>query len=216
MSKSSPNVNVFSSQAYGVWSAPLATAFPVDPSIAPAAGWVEVGLLSDNGVTEEHTVNETDIFDLAGSLVRVARNQEQRPWTFEALEGNKNVDDLRYPTTVVATATNLNTRPVGVGTGRNLKAFLIRLQDGGVHKQIQIANGEAQWTGTVTYSGGAAAIYQFTLQPYKDSNGNYYTVLDDAPGNAATYTALAEESDQPPESGVTPAEAPPDQQSAAA
>jgi hypothetical protein len=248
----------------------------------------EVGLLTAAGITEAHGINETKIYDLAGSLVRIARNQEERPFTFTALEGNQIVDSLRYPgstsTTSGATAevqtvtltgtgtagtwaltspnfgtasglaynvsmaalqtalttafgvtmslptglagssyvvtfpsvagnvlpmtavnnitgvtaitvatttpgvTGINSRPVGVGTGRNLRVWCIDLVDGSVHKRISISSGEAVWTGTTTYSGGAAAEYAFTLQPYKDSTGVYYTILDD---DLATAEAFA-------------------------
>lgn len=288
MTKNNLNVNVFSDQNYAVWTALLGTTAPVTlPPTNPGAGFYEVGLLNASGITEAHTVNETKIYDLAGALIRIARNQEERPWTFTALEGNDVVDSLRYPgssvTTTGATAevqtitltgtgtagtwtltapnfgtasglaynislaalaaalstafgvtiptptgtpgssyvvtfpqaagnvglmtatnnitgvtsiavatttpgvTGVNARAVSTGTGRNLRTWAIDLVDGTTHKRIVINNGEAIWTGTTTYSGGAAAEYQFTLQPYKDSSSNYYTILDDDPADAETF-----------------------------
>lgn len=286
MSKNSNNVNVFNDGNYAVWTAQQGTTPPTTlPPANPGANYYECGLLSANGLTEAHNMNETSIYDLAGSLVRIARSQESRPWTFEALEGSNIVDSLRYPGSTVTTsggtaevqslavtatggtftlsggsggtgvtsaitapatssalqtairtlpgfsavtvsgsgpftitfpiglgnvgqltadATNatggtvtpstttpgvasVNSRGVGSGTGRNLRQWAIDLVDGSVHKRVLINNGEAVWTGTTTYSGSAAATYQFTLQPYKDSNGLYYVVLDDDPATSAAF-----------------------------
>jgi hypothetical protein len=288
MSKNNINVNVFADSGYAVWTAPLGTAAPtVLPPTNPGAAFDEVGLLTAAGITEAHTLNETKIYDMAGSLVRIARNQEERPFTFSALEGNNIVDSLRYPGSSVTntggtaevqtvtltgtgtagtwaltspnygtasglaynisfaalqtalqtafgitiplptgspgssyvitfpvtagnvgqlTATNnitgvtsitvatttpgvtgVNSRGVGSGTGRNLRVFCIDLVDGSLHKRIVINNGEAVWTGTTTYSGSAAAEYQFTVQPYKDSSGLYYVILEDNSADAEAF-----------------------------
>jgi hypothetical protein len=287
MTKNNQNVNVFADGNYAVWTSALGVAMPTTlPPTAPGTGWYEIGLLSDAGITEAHTYNENKIFDLAGSLVRIARTQEERPFTFVALEGNDIVDTLRYPgssvstsgataevqtvtmtgtgtagtwnlvnsrfgtvtglayniaTTALVTAiasawditvgvtgtagssyvitfptaagdvplstavnnitgvtaiavatttpgvTGVNTRAVGPGLARNLRQFAIDVVDGGLHKRVLLANGEAVWTGTTTYSGSAAAQYQFTVQAYKDISGNYYNILDDNAADAEVF-----------------------------
>jgi hypothetical protein len=289
MAKNSNNVHVYNDQNYAVWTAALGAAIPTTlPPTSPGAAYIECGLLSAAGITEAHTYNETKIYDLAGRLVRIARSQEERPFTFSALEGTDIVNTLRFPGSTVTntggtanvqtvtitgsptggtfsltlagfgslpnqpynvstsaliaailaawdltvtvtgtagssyvvtfpaaagnlspmTATNgltggtsptisvanttpgvtgVNTRAVGAGTGRNLRVFCVDLVDGTLHERRWIPNGEAVWTGTTTYSGGAAAEFQFTLQPYPDANGNYYYILDDNPADAEAF-----------------------------
>ena len=98
MSKNNTNVNVYADSNYAVWTAPTGTAPPTTlPPANPGVAFDEVGLLTAAGITEAHSLNETKIYDLGGSLVRIARNQEERPFTFSALEGNSIVDALRYP-----------------------------------------------------------------------------------------------------------------------
>jgi hypothetical protein len=288
MAKENANVHVYDDQNYAVFvgtagtSAPSTFTLDSNGNVVPPSGFVEVGLLSDNGITEAHNMNETKIYDMAGSLIRIARNQEERPFTFEAMEDNAMVRRLLYRSTtstsgataevqtltisgsptggtfsvtlagygtasginynaaastvqtalrsawglavdvtgsaggpytityptaagnvplaaadgstltggtspsaavVVATpgVTGVNSTPVGSGTGRDLRPFCIVLKDGSVVKLISINSGEATQTGTVAYTGSGAAIYQFTVQPYKDANGNYFTILDNDP-----------------------------------
>lgn len=286
MAKNNTNVNVYADGNYAVWTGVLGTATPVTlPPTNPGAGYYECGLLSSAGITEAHTFSENKIYDMAGSLVRIARTQEERPFTFVALEGNNVVNSLRYPGSSVTTTstanvqtitiagtgtagtfsltlpefaqasglaynisaaalaaaltsatgltvgvtgtpgtsyivtfpatagalglmtavsnitgatsitvanttpgtTGINTRAVGPGTGRNLRQFVLDKVDGDVHERILINNGEAVWTGTTVYSGANAAEYTFTLQPYKDANGNFYTIIDDNEANAEAF-----------------------------
>ena len=289
MAKENANVHVYDDQGYAVYvggsgvSAPTTFTLDSNGNVDPPAGFAEVGLLSDNGITEGHNLNETKIYDMSGALIRIARNQEERPFTFEALEDNREVRSLLYPGSSVTTTggtaevqtvtisgtptggtftisvgnwgtttplaynatsatvqtalrnatgldiavtgsaggpytvtypvaagdvsdatadgsaltggtspaaavtittpgvTGINSTGVGSGTGRNLRPFFIVLKDGGVNKCIAINSGEAAQTGTVGYTGNGAAVYQFTVQPYKDANGHFFTILDNDP-----------------------------------
>lgn len=289
MAKENANVHVYNDQGYAVLTAAAGTAAPTtftldsNGNVVLPTGYVEVGLVSDNGITEGHSLNETKIFDMSGALIRIARNQEERPFTFEALEDNREVRALLYPSSSVSTAgataevhtatvtgsptggtftltlpgygtsaamafnvttaaaqtalrlawglsvtvtgtagtsyvityptasgnvptatadaslltggtspaigvvvttpgvTGVNTTAVGAGTGRNLRPFCIILKDGSVTKVVAINSGEATQTGTITYSGTGASIYQFTVQPYKDANGYFFSILDNDP-----------------------------------
>lgn len=289
MAKTPNNVHVYNDQNYAVRTAVAGTADPMSvPPTDPGIAWYEVGLLTDAGITEAHTYNETKIYDLAGKLQRIARNQEERPFTFSALEGSNVVDSLRFPGTSVTntggtaevqtvaisgvptggtftltlpgfaslpaqvynvttsalqaamraawdipvtvsgtagtsyvtnfsalegdvplmTATNnltggttpaitvttgtpgvtgVNRRAVSSGLARNLRAWTIDLVDGSVHKRFYLPSGEAMWTGTTTYSGGAPSEYQFTVQPFPDANGNYYYINSDDPADAQSF-----------------------------
>jgi hypothetical protein len=286
----SNNVHAYNGTNYAVRTAPFGTTLPTDLT-ASLASFFDAGLLSDAGITEAHNLNETDIYDLSGQLIRVVRNQEQRPFTFEGIESNGVVQGLLYPGTTLSTTgataevqtltitgaptggtftltvpgfgttapltagasvpttaavasalttlvggtvtvtgtpgssyictfpaslgniaqmtvaasltggttptasvatttpgvSGVNTRPVGAGTGRNLRAWVIDLFDGTIQKRITMANGEAVQSGTVTYNGSGIAIYQFTLQPYADASGNFMYVLDNDSASASTF-----------------------------
>lgn len=288
MAKESQNVHIYDDSNYGVFvgangdSAPTTFSLDGNGNIVPPSGMVEVGLLSDAGISEGHNLNETKIHDMAGQLLRIARNQEERPFTFVALEDNPMVRRLLYRSTTTTTGataevqtltvsgsptggtfdvtlgsfgtasgiaynasastvqtalqaawgldvtvsgtlsagatityptasgnvplavadgsnltggttpsadivvttpgvTGINSTPVGSGTGRDLRPYFIPLKDGDVVKVFSINVGEAVQSGNTDYTGSGAAEYQFTLQPYKDGNGRFYTVLDNDP-----------------------------------
>jgi hypothetical protein len=291
MPKLSGAVRAYADAGYSVWTALTSVAAPNTlPPANPGIGWYDVGLLSDAGITEGHTYNENKAYDLSGGLLRIVRNQEERPWTFECVQDDAVTSGLMYPGATVSTtgataevqtitiggaptggttgpirlagypdapaqtynvttaalqaalrlAWNLavtvtgtagtsyvvtfpaglgnapliafpapaltggagtitavettpgvqgvNTRNVGTGIGANIRQFAIDLKDGNLVKRVLMANAEAVWTGTVTY-GSNIKISQFSLQPYKDSNGNFYTILDNDPAIGGTSFA---------------------------
>jgi cytoskeletal protein RodZ len=278
--------NTFAPSSYSVWTAPLGSTPPTSPTAAPSASFYEVGYISDAGITEGRNVNQTKIYDLVGQLLRTIRNQEERPFTFSAVEDNRVVRELRYPGSVLTNAAGtaevqsiaqtatggtftltggfggtgttsaitapatsstlqtairtlpgfggvtvsggaspftvtfpaslgnvnqisadntlatggtvtpttttpgvagVNTRVVGSGTGQNLRCWLIYAADGAKTDLIVINNGEATATGTVALSGNALKVTQFELQCYPDSNGAFFTVLDNDSAQAITY-----------------------------
>lgn len=287
MAKTSTNIHAYADSNYAVWTAPYGTAAPATYTGAPA-GFYEVGLLSDAGVVEGHNFNETQVFDMAGSLVRILRSQEARTFTFSALESNPVVYGLLYPGTTISTtgataevqtvtitgtptggtfnltlpgygsATGLaynittaalatalsaawgitvtvtgtagtsyvitfpttagdvptisassaltggttptvtvavttpgvagtNTRNVTAGTNRNLRAWAIDVVDGVLKRRFILNAGEAVQSGDITYTASGLAEYQFTLTAFKDSNGYFYTILDNDSAQAGTF-----------------------------
>jgi hypothetical protein len=96
------------------------------------------------------------------------------------------------PNAVSATTTpgvtGVNSRLIGKATGRNFRLFCIDLFDGAVAERHIITLGEAVWTGSVTYSGSALKIAQFTLNVFFDNSvGAYYTQLDNNTGQGLTF-----------------------------
>jgi hypothetical protein len=96
--------NLWSPSAYALWTAPFGTTLPTTLLANPGAAWYEIGVLSDAGIAETRNVNENKIYDMVGQLQRIIRNQEERPFTFTALEDNRAVRELRYPGSTLATA----------------------------------------------------------------------------------------------------------------
>src|SRR4051812_47454630 len=103
------NVNyAFAPSDYAVSTAPQSAALPTGLATSSSAlnlpvGWYDIGYLSDAGITEAHGYNENKAYDMAGALLRVLRNQEERTWTFECVENDAVVHGLMFPGSVVTT-----------------------------------------------------------------------------------------------------------------
>jgi hypothetical protein len=286
--------NSFAPSDYCVSTAPQSATLPTVLATSSSvlnlpAGWFDIGYLSDAGISEAHAYNENKVFDMAGALLRILRNQEERTWTFEAVENDAVVHGLMYPgstisntggtaevqtititgaptggtftphlagypdppaqvynvttaalqtalqtawdlaVTVSGTAgssyivtfpaaegdaplmtitaaftggttpaasvavttpgvNGVNKRIIGRGVARNLRYFCIDLFDGAVSERYLITQGEAIWTGSVTYNQSALKIAQFNLNTFFDATvGGYYTKLDNNPAQALTF-----------------------------
>jgi hypothetical protein len=286
--------NAFAPSDYAVSTAAQTATLPTGLATSSSAlnlpvGWFDIGYLSDAGISEAHAYNETKVFDMAGALLRILRNQEERTWTFECVENDAVVAGLMYPGSTVTTTggtsevqtvtitgapaggtftltlpgygtlppqvfnvttaaltaailaawditvtvtgtagtsyvvtfpaaegnvaqmtatgnftggttptisvatttpgvTGVNSRVVGRGIARNLRYFCVDLFDGAVSERYLVTQGEAVWTGSVTYSGSALKIAQFTLNTYFDSSVNgFYTKLDNNGASGLTF-----------------------------
>lgn len=104
MTQDSINVRAASDGNYNVWTAPYGTALPTGLPPGAPANFYGVGLLTDTGIGENYANNQTNIYDLAGRLQRQLRNQEQRTWTFEALERNAVTLGLQNPNTSITSS----------------------------------------------------------------------------------------------------------------
>lgn len=103
MAKNSANAHAYAGSGYGVWTAPYGTTGPTNLTV-PVPSFYEVGLLDDGGIGEVHNLNDNFVYDMSGGLVRDIRNQEQRQFTFSALERNAVTFGLLYNGSTVTTS----------------------------------------------------------------------------------------------------------------
>jgi hypothetical protein len=133
MAKNGNNAHAYNNPAYAVWTAPLNTAGPTDLT-TPVPNFYEVGLLDDSGITENRSVNDNLVYDMSGALVRDIRNQEQRQFTFSALERNAVTFGLMYSNSALTTAggtASVQTATIsGTPTGGTFTLFLNGVSSG--------------------------------------------------------------------------------------
>ncbi len=175
---------------YAVWTAPLGTPLPTSIQTSAqlvTAGFYEVGLLSDDGISESRDVNDNLIYDLLGSLIRNVRNQEQRSFGFTAQEDNRVVRELKYVGSV------LTTTP---GTAEVQTATITGSPTGGTFT-LSGGSGGTATTAPLAYNASSSAV-QTALQALpgfsgvtvSGSAGGPYTITFPAAlGNVAQLTA---------------------------
>jgi len=168
------NSNIFVPSAYSVWTGPFGTALPTTLTASPN-GMYEVGILSDQGIGESRNLNETKIYDMLGQLQRIIRNQEERPFTFQALEDNRVVRELRYPNSVLTTqagtaeveTATINGTPTGgtftltggIGGSGTTSAIAYNAAGSAVQTALRALPGLS----TVTVAGSAGGPYTITF-----------------------------------------------------
>jgi hypothetical protein len=77
-----------------------------------------------------------------------------------------------------------NTTSVKPFTGRAMRSFGLDLVDGDVHKRYVCHTGEVMGSGDVVYKADDLTVYQFTLNCFPDTNGNFFVDINDNPALA--------------------------------
>src|SRR5688500_3782241 len=79
------------------FTAPVGTSQPTDTETAWPEAWDELGLLSEDGMSEAREQDSTDHFAWGGIHVRTTRSKHKRTITVTALEDNPVVFALVNP-----------------------------------------------------------------------------------------------------------------------
>lgn len=116
--------------------------------------------------------------------------------TFPAIYGNVGLMTFVNSITGVTNIAAVETTP-GVSTtysqgvsgaiSRNLRQFSIDLVDGVVRHRYYIPLGEVVSSGDIVYQANDLTVYEFTLTPYPDANGNFYYDLTNNPVMATAF-----------------------------
>lgn len=164
-----------------VYVAPVGSTAPTTVSGAWDAAWDDLGLLSEDGITEAQTDQVTTHYALGGILVRRVRSQHERTFTVTLLEDTPAVFALLNPGSDAATATGVTTRHVHVPTPAPM-AFGIETTDGSITRRIIIDRGEV--TAVADHpiaSDTEMAAREATITVYPDSDGLLYTEITNDP-----------------------------------
>lgn len=166
----------------GVRVADSGTTAPTDATTAYAAGWRELGYLSEDGVTE---TNDADVTEFRawqnGTVVRRYASGSSVTFGFTCIETNYDVLQLFYPGSTIATTGGNTTLTVKSPTPQR-KAFAFDVVDGESTVRIVVPRGEITERGDITYQNGEVTGYEFTLTAYPDADNTvmYKYFTDDA------------------------------------
>ncbi len=162
-----------------VYVAPVGSTAPVDVTTAYAAAWVPLGLLSEDGMTENREDDKTDHYDWTGLLVRTTRSKHKRTFRVTALEDNKTVWALANPGSTATSVSPLTTRTVKLPIP-DPRAFSFELKDGAITKRLLVAKGEVTEVGDVVYSAEEMTMKELTISVYPSAAFVLYTeILND-------------------------------------
>ncbi len=159
--------------------APLGTVAPTSMAAWPA-GWVDLGYISDDGITEGREENqETFIPWQSNSPIRVETTSSTETFQATLWETNFDVISLYYRkglTDMTETAGAAGEDPVvsftvGGKPKRDLRAFGIDVIDGTYQRRIILPYAEVTERGDLTYVSNALIGYEVTITAYEGSDG---------------------------------------------
>jgi hypothetical protein len=155
--------------------APGATVtLPTDASTAPGVGWFEIGAIGPEGLTEatSQSINNYYIWQ-RGALGRTTRTESVKTFTFAAAETTMNTLGLQYPGSSVTSTTEGATVEEKPPTS-DRRAWILHGKDGDDRAQrVVLPIAEIGERGDVVWSGEGPTVYEWTLNAYVDSSGNW-------------------------------------------
>lgn len=173
MAKNTMNIRMFADSASAVFVAPKGTTLPSDFS-APAAGFVEVGWITEDGVAETQSGNVAEFTAWQGStVVKRKRTQAQKKFTAEFTEENVVTMGLKYrgqvPTITGAAGSKIAKYTFTDQNVTDERAWVIDLLDGAVKHRHVIPAGDYQITGPATASAAGVMSYPVEITVIGDA-----------------------------------------------
>lgn len=160
--------------AGAIYRAPLGTTLPTDASSTLNGSFVELGFVSEDGVTNNNTSDTDQVSAWGGSTVLVLQTEKPDEWTMTLIEAlnpevlktvygdsKVTVDNVANTITVKATADQLTDH-----------AYVIDMVlKGGALKRVVIPNGSLGEVGEIVYKDDEPIGYEITLNALPDALG---------------------------------------------
>lgn len=132
-------------------------------------GFTDLGLISEDGVTESRGRSTNDIKAWQnGATVRTVVTEGTLTYSFTLLETKKETVELFYGATVTAATADGSFVVVPTSTGGR-RSFVLDVVDGGELLRVYIPQGEVTEVGDRVYSNGEPIGYEVTIAAYDDT-----------------------------------------------
>jgi len=153
-----------------VYTGPVSTEAPTDSGTALDAGFLDLGYVGSDGISEtiDRTTNQIRAWQ-DGALVREVTSEGTYSVSLTFLETNQEVLELYYGSSI--TDGVLDGNPTATG-GR--KSFVIDVVDGSVVERTYIPSGEITSIGERTLASGDAIGYNVSITAYADSSNTTF------------------------------------------
>lgn len=155
--------------------APVGTTAPVLASTAWGVGWVDLGYISEDGITESHDDDTEEIRAMQrGDTVRRLITGSSASYQFTIIETTKAALELYHKGSAVTGIHASGHGPASMQVGSPVadkRAFGFDVIDGTKLIRFVIPTGEVTERGEVTYKNDEALSYELTVTAYPASNG---------------------------------------------
>ena len=173
-----------------IYRAPKGTSLPTSASAALNGAFVEMGYVSEDGVTNTNSPDTETIKAWGGQTVLVVVNEKSDTFKMKLLESlNSNVLETVYgQANVSVNGTNISV--TANASALDDYAYVIdMLMKGGALKRVVIPVGALSEVGDIIYKDNEAVGYEITLNCLPDSSGNnHYEYITLAAGSTVNLT----------------------------
>ncbi|MFE9955834.1 hypothetical protein [Micromonospora sp. NPDC005299] len=145
---------------------------PTNATTALAAGFLAIGAVSGDGLTEATSQDRTDVFIWQGNaLARKIPGQYTKTFTFAAAETNMLTLGIQYAgSTITQTAEGVSVEEKPPSA--DVRAWVLHGIDGARLQRVYLPKAEVTERGDVVWSSGDVTVYEWTLSAYVDGSGN--------------------------------------------
>ena len=178
--------------AGAVYRAAAGTTLPTSASATLGGAWVDMGYISEDGVTNSNSPSSEKIKDWGGQTVLVVSTEKPDTFKLKFIESlNSNVLETVYNDDNVTVDSVNGTITVAVNAdGAEEYAYVIDMvMRGGALKRIVIPAGMVSEVGDIVYKSDEAVAYEVTLEALPDSSGySHYEYIQLATGTVLGLT----------------------------
>lgn len=166
-----------------VFIAPKGTEAPTDLTAAWGEGWVDLGYLSDDGVSMEYSTDSEDITAWQSlSPVRKVLTSVDMTLGFTAIELKTATVTLYFPSaTMTDVGGTVHQLSIPAAPTPDERAIGLEWRDGDITNRLVIARGEVTDRGAITIGRSAAVGLEMTVSAYADSAPEIAVWLSDDP-----------------------------------
>lgn len=172
--------------AGAIYRAPKGTTLPTDATSTLAVGFLDMGYVTEDGVTNSNAPSTEKVKAWGGQIVLIVSTEKPDTWKMKFLESlNSNVLETVYGAgNVTLDAVNGKISVVANADALEEWSYVIDMvMAGGALKRVVIPAGALSALGDIVYKDNEAVGYEVTLDALPDSfNNNHYEYIKLASG----------------------------------
>lgn len=165
--------------------APLGTAEPTDATSALSAPWVDLGLVTDDGVTNSPRRETSKHYDWHGEVVKVTRDKYTETIKVTLYESSEAVLNVVFDPDNVDVSTTSGHQVITVEHGSLLlthQMFAFTALDGDRTVRTIIRNGQVTEIGDIVQVQNKPTVYELTIDIFRTAAGDngVFQIFDNA------------------------------------